>query len=121
MSKANSVSALPHFFRNSSYIPPSLIPTTPDDHLRSAIKTYKLYFNLNTTGELDGPALEQIVQPRCGVADIVNSTTSMNSGKKATSSGIHIHAVNHYSFFPQHRLLHLLHSTPSSRNPTLPR
>ncbi|XP_058192914.1 metalloendoproteinase 2-MMP [Rhododendron vialii] len=142
---ANSVSALPRFFRNSSSIPPSLIPTTPDgkwdafknltgchagqnvdglvnlknylhyfgyidknnnftdefdDNLRSAIKTYQLNFNLNTTGELDGQTLEQIVRPRCGVADIVNGTTSMNSGKKTTSSGIHIHAVNHYSFFP---------------------
>ncbi|KAG5533873.1 hypothetical protein RHGRI_027914 [Rhododendron griersonianum] len=35
MSKANSVSTLPHLFRNPSSIPPYLIPTTPDDHLRS--------------------------------------------------------------------------------------
>lgn len=69
-----------------------------DDNLKSAIETYQLNFNLNTTGQFDEATLNQIVLPRCGVADIVNGTSSMNSGKTTTTS--HIHAVKHYTFFP---------------------
>ncbi|KAL2546960.1 matrix metalloproteinase [Forsythia ovata] len=73
-----------------------------DDYLESAIKTYQLNFNLNPTGELDEQTLKHIVQPRCGNADIVNGTSTMNSGKqpRTYSSNSTIHTVAHYEFFP---------------------
>ncbi|KAL2481769.1 matrix metalloproteinase [Abeliophyllum distichum] len=73
-----------------------------DDYLESAIKTYQLNFNLNAIGELDEQTLKHIVQPRCGNADIVNGTSTMNSGKQpgTHSSNSTIHTVAHYEFFP---------------------
>ncbi|KVH97783.1 metalloendoproteinase 5-MMP-like [Cynara cardunculus var. scolymus] len=68
-----------------------------DDGLESAVKNYQLNFNLNTTGELDEPTVNQILKPRCGVADIINGSSTMNSGKAASMVG---HTVAHYSFFP---------------------
>ncbi|KAJ9563936.1 hypothetical protein OSB04_009096 [Centaurea solstitialis] len=68
-----------------------------DDRLESAVKTYQLNFNLNATGELDEPTVNQILKPRCGVADIINGSSTMNSGKAASMIG---HTVAHYSFFP---------------------
>lgn len=68
-----------------------------DNSLESALKTYQRNFNLNTTGELDENTVNLIQRPRCGVADIVNGTSTMNSGKSNTSS---LHVVAHYSYFP---------------------
>ncbi|XP_060215745.1 metalloendoproteinase 5-MMP [Lycium barbarum] len=65
-----------------------------DDVLFSALKTYQLNFNLNTTGEFDMLTLQHMMKPRCGNPDIVNGTTSMNSGKSLT-----INTVAHFSFF----------------------
>ncbi|KAK1425836.1 hypothetical protein QVD17_21197 [Tagetes erecta] len=70
-----------------------------DTTLESAVKTYQQNFNLNATGELDESTMNQILKPRCGVADIVNGATTMNSGKPSPSSTIH-NTVAHYSFFP---------------------
>ncbi|KAI7757283.1 hypothetical protein M8C21_019194, partial [Ambrosia artemisiifolia] len=67
-----------------------------DDALESAVKNYQKNFNLNTTGELDESTLTQILKPRCGVPDIVNGSTTMNSGKASSFQ----HSVAHYSFFP---------------------
>lgn len=71
-----------------------------DNSLQAALKTYQLNFNLNSTGELDANTLKQILRPRCGVPDIVNGTSSMNSGKPPASSPVHLGVVAHYSFFP---------------------
>ncbi|KAL8106280.1 hypothetical protein AgCh_029899 [Apium graveolens] len=68
-----------------------------DESLESALKTYQRNFNLNSTGELDETTLTLIQRPRCGVADIVNGTSTMNPGKSKPSS---LHAVAHYSYFP---------------------
>ncbi|KAK2994372.1 hypothetical protein RJ640_029487 [Escallonia rubra] len=68
-----------------------------DDALEAALKTYQTNFNLNATGELDEPTLKQLVRPRCGVADVVNGSSTMNSGKAAS---VHLHTVSHYTFFP---------------------
>ncbi|WCJ20895.1 matrix metalloproteinase [Euphorbia peplus] len=70
-----------------------------DDQLEAAIKTYQLNFHLNSTGSLDPKTVSQMMVPRCGVADIINGTTRMESGKshKSTSK---FHTVSHYSFFP---------------------
>ncbi|KAK4479738.1 hypothetical protein RD792_015270 [Penstemon davidsonii] len=70
-----------------------------DVSLEDAVKIYQLNFNLNTTGALDEPTLKHIVQPRCGNADIVNGTSTMHSGGMF-SANTTIHAVAHYSFFP---------------------
>ena len=70
-----------------------------DDALKSAVETYQKNFNLNVTGNLDNNTVQQIIKPRCGVADIVNGTSAMNSGKlTATSSFQSI--VSRYAFFP---------------------
>lgn len=53
---------------------------------------------MNSTGELDEKTLNLIQRPRCGVADIVNGTSTMNSGKSSKSSPLHV--VAHYSYFP---------------------
>ncbi|KAL5725299.1 neutrophil collagenase [Ranunculus cassubicifolius] len=73
-----------------------------DDFLESAIKTYQLNYNLNSTGILDAATLRKMSMPRCGVPDVVNGTTTMRSGKKRqnhTGSST-FHTVSHYSFFP---------------------
>ncbi|XP_052171997.1 metalloendoproteinase 2-MMP-like [Diospyros lotus] len=99
--RADGLAKLKHYFQYFGYINTSWANFTDDfdDALESAIRTYQLNYNLNVTGELDEPTLKQIVRPRCGVADIINGTSSMKSGKATTSNG-HIHSVAHYAFFP---------------------
>ncbi|KAH7554679.1 hypothetical protein JRO89_XS12G0256600 [Xanthoceras sorbifolium] len=45
-----------------------------DDLLESAVKTYQLNFHVKPSGVLDRKTLSKMAMPRCGVADIVNST-----------------------------------------------
>ncbi|KAH6763186.1 Matrixin family protein [Perilla frutescens var. hirtella] len=71
-----------------------------DDRLEAAVKTYQLNFNLKSTGELDSPTLSHIVLPRCGNSDVVNGTSTMNSGKPNGGGNSTFHTVAHYSFFP---------------------
>nr|KYP37190.1 Metalloendoproteinase 1 [Cajanus cajan] len=76
---------LKSYFQRFGYIPhapPSNFSDDFDDALESAIKTYQKNFNLNVTGVLDDATLRQIVLPRCGVADIINGTTTMNAGRE---------------------------------------
>ncbi|XP_065860956.1 metalloendoproteinase 2-MMP-like [Euphorbia lathyris] len=98
--KQDGLSKLKQYFNHFGYIPSSLSNFTDDfdDVLETALKTYQRNFNLNVTGELDQQTLDQLVRPRCGNADIVNGTTTMNSGKWTTSP--HFHSVGHYTFFP---------------------
>ncbi|GAV74806.1 Peptidase_M10 domain-containing protein/PG_binding_1 domain-containing protein [Cephalotus follicularis] len=70
-----------------------------DDVLESAVKTYQLNYHLKLTGTLDANTVSRMTMPRCGVADIVNGTTWMNSGKKRHQHSSY-HTVSHYSFFP---------------------
>ncbi|XP_057443616.1 metalloendoproteinase 2-MMP-like [Lotus japonicus] len=94
----DGLSNLKNYFHRFGYIPeapPSNFTDDFDDALESAVRAYQKNFNLNITGELDNATLTQIVRPRCGVADIINGTTSMNSGKSNSS----LHTVAHYSFF----------------------
>ncbi|KAM1009508.1 hypothetical protein FF1_044933 [Malus domestica] len=74
-----------------------------DDILESAIKTYQVNYHLKATGTLDAKTVSKMIMPRCGVADIINGTTSMRSGKKRHPHhhGGHgsPHTVAHYSFF----------------------
>ncbi|KAL5974256.1 hypothetical protein ACLOJK_030920 [Asimina triloba] len=77
------------------------IPTSPpsanfsddfDDALHDALLTYQRNFNLNATGVLDASTVDVMVRPRCGVADVVNGSSTMNS---AGDSGRKL-----YTFFP---------------------
>lgn len=70
-----------------------------DELLESAIKAYQLNFNLKSTGVLDANTVAKMRTPRCGVADIVNGTTWMRSGKKDSNHDHHFHTVAHYAFF----------------------
>ncbi|KAI3853530.1 hypothetical protein MKX03_017261 [Papaver bracteatum] len=79
-----------------------------DDMLESAIKTYQLNYNLETSGILDTATVKQMMMPRCSVPDIgKNGATSMKSGMKHHhhhhEHGKHngsLHTVLHYSFLP---------------------
>lgn len=110
--KKPGLAKLKQYFQNFGYLNKSDFTDDFDNALESALKTYQLNFNLNSTGQLDDITLKQILQPRCGVADIVNGTTTMNSGKPQANSPapspgkshvttkIHLGVVAHYSFFP---------------------
>ncbi|KAF4391659.1 hypothetical protein F8388_005424 [Cannabis sativa] len=103
--KTQGLSKLKNYFQNFGYIPKSPFNFTDDfdDELESAIKTYQKNFNLNVTGQLDQNTIQHLILPRCGNADIVNGTTTMNSGKPSSSSAsnsTNFHTVGHYSFFP---------------------
>ncbi|XWS34878.1 hypothetical protein CRYUN_Cryun21dG0075000 [Craigia yunnanensis] len=101
--KRDGLSKLKQYFNNFGYIPnsPSNFSDEFDDELGKALKTYQQNFNLNVTGQLDDQTLQQMVLPRCGNADIVNGTSSMNSGKSSSfhTTG-HLHTMAHYTFFP---------------------
>ncbi|KAK4858067.1 hypothetical protein QYF36_010475 [Acer negundo] len=68
-----------------------------DDILESAVKTYQLNFNLNTTGTLDPQTVSTMMMPRCGVPDIINGTTRMRSGYIFNQNN-YFHVK--YAFFP---------------------
>ncbi|KAH9739788.1 matrix metalloproteinase-2 [Citrus sinensis] len=61
--------------------------------LESTIKTCQLNFNLKSTGFLGANTAAKMRTPRCGVADIVNGTTRMRSGKKKQQQNNHFHTV----------------------------
>ncbi|KAG8637951.1 metalloendoproteinase 3-MMP [Manihot esculenta] len=72
-----------------------------DELLESALKTYQLNYHLNVTGSLDSQTVSKMIMPRCGVPDIVNGTTRMDSSKKNHHHRSTIfHTVSHYTFFP---------------------
>ncbi|KAF6159858.1 hypothetical protein GIB67_032942 [Kingdonia uniflora] len=99
--QVNGLSKLKRYLNRFGYIPDSVSNYTDefDDSLESALKKYQLNFNINETGTLDDSTLDQIQRPRCGVADIINGSTTMNSGRKSKSRG-NINSVEHYTFFP---------------------
>ncbi|XP_043704101.1 metalloendoproteinase 5-MMP-like [Telopea speciosissima] len=92
---------LKQYLHQFGYIPSSSSSSSNftdnfDETLESALKLYQKNFNLNATGKLDNTTVQMIARPRCGDADIINGTTSMNSGKPAHTT---LHTVSHYSFF----------------------
>ncbi|KAJ6410489.1 hypothetical protein OIU84_007269 [Salix udensis] len=99
--KYDGLAKLKQYFQYFGYIPYSLSNFTDefDENLESALQTYQQNFNLNITGQLDDQTVNHILRPRCGNPDIINGSTSMNSGKTNTSTSHHIHTVSHYSFF----------------------
>ncbi|XP_031493043.1 metalloendoproteinase 3-MMP-like [Nymphaea colorata] len=69
-----------------------------NEDLEAALRTYQLNFNLNASGVLDEPTVQKLIQPRCGVSDIVNGTNLMKSGRHRHIPGVG-HFVMHYAFF----------------------
>ncbi|KAF3796516.1 Matrix metalloproteinase-27 [Nymphaea thermarum] len=46
-----------------------------DEDLEAAVKKYQAFFSLNATGILDTATVHQLIQPRCGVPDIIKETS----------------------------------------------
>lgn len=97
---SDGLSNLKKYFRRFGYLNASEADSSDvfDSRLESAVKAYQLNFNLDPTGELDAPTLRHIVLPRCGCPDFVGGVSSMNAD--AVGGAASIHAVAHYSFFP---------------------
>ncbi|KAI6675407.1 hypothetical protein NL676_003313 [Syzygium grande] len=70
-----------------------------DDALESAVKTYQFNYHLNVRGNLDSQMVSKMMMP-CGVANIINGTTRMGSGKKGRNlRGLgSFHPVSRYTF-----------------------
>ncbi|XP_059670233.1 metalloendoproteinase 3-MMP-like [Cornus florida] len=64
-----------------------------DDILESAVRSYQSYYHLKVTGSLDSETVQQMILPRCGVADVVNNATNMKHPRL-------FNMVAQYSFFP---------------------
>ncbi|CAA2986173.1 metalloendoproteinase 3-MMP-like [Olea europaea var. sylvestris] len=60
-----------------------------DDELESAIKTYQLNHNLDTTGIMDSSTLSKMMMPRCGVPDIINGTNTMYRGTNPFNASLY--------------------------------
>ncbi|CAL0311930.1 unnamed protein product [Lupinus luteus] len=105
----DGLSKLKTYFNQFGYIPnapsSSIFTDDFDDAFEAAVRNYQKNFNLNVTGILDNATLSQVVKPRCGVADIINGTTSMNSGKTnstaSSNNTLKFHTVSHYTFFSE--------------------
>ncbi|OAY79224.1 Metalloendoproteinase 2-MMP [Ananas comosus] len=70
---------LSHFGYLPSPPPFSNFSDSFDEELDAAIRTYQRNFGLNVTGTLDPSTVDQMITPRCGVADVINGTSTMNS------------------------------------------
>ncbi|KAL5200538.1 hypothetical protein ABZP36_021741 [Zizania latifolia] len=66
-----------------------------DADMELAIKTYQSNFGLGVTGELDVATVTQMMAPRCGVADVVNGTSTMGN-----SSAVGLRGRGLFSYFP---------------------
>ncbi|KAL5199644.1 hypothetical protein ABZP36_020847 [Zizania latifolia] len=65
-----------------------------DADMELAIKTYQSNFGLRVTGELDVATVTQMMAPRCGVADVVNGTSTMGN-----SSAVGLRGRGLFSYF----------------------
>ncbi|KAK1605333.1 hypothetical protein QYE76_029006 [Lolium multiflorum] len=83
---------LKDYLGHFGYLPPQPFNDTFDADMERAIKTYQENFGLEVTGQLDPATLAKMMAPRCGVADVINGTSTM---AKSTVRG-----RNLYSYFP---------------------
>ena len=105
--KVEGVRELKHYLEHYGYLNynQSAHPTIHandddfDDLLENAVKTYQLNYHLNPTGSLDSKTVNMMTKSRCGVADFINGTTRMRSGKRETRHSSNLHTVAHYAFF----------------------
>jgi hypothetical protein len=70
-----------------------------DADLEEAIKVYQRNFGLDVTGVMDASTVAQMMAPRCGVADIINGTSTMGGAASGASSS-HVHGRNLFTYFP---------------------
>lgn len=70
-----------------------------DADLEEAIKVYQRNFGLGITGVMDASTVAQMMAPRCGVADIINGTSTMGGGS-ASASAAHARGRNLFTYFP---------------------
>ncbi|KAM0927216.1 hypothetical protein ACQ4PT_003284 [Festuca glaucescens] len=102
----DGLARLKGYLSHFGYLPsaPSTSPFTDafDADLEAAIATYQRNFGLDATGALDPSTVTQMVAPRCGVADVINGTSTMdrNRNSSASSSGSHAHGRHLYTYFP---------------------
>ncbi|CAN6178615.1 unnamed protein product [Urochloa humidicola] len=86
------VAKLKDYLSHFGYLPESSGFTDIfDADLEEAIKVYQRNFGLDITGAMDAPTVTQMMAPRCGVADVINGTSTMAG---------HAHGRNLYSYFP---------------------
>uniref|UniRef100_A0ACD6ANS8 Uncharacterized protein n=1 Tax=Avena sativa TaxID=4498 RepID=A0ACD6ANS8_AVESA len=71
--------------------PPTKFNDVFDADMETAIRTYQQNFGLEVTGQLDASTLAKMMAPRCGVADVINGTSTM---------GKMVRGRNLYSYFP---------------------
>ena len=83
---------LKDYLSRFGYLPTANFTDAFDEALEEALKTYQQNFGLNATGSLDDSTVSQLIIPRCGVADIINGTSSMRSAK--------LPGRNLYAYFP---------------------
>ncbi|CAI9760878.1 unnamed protein product [Fraxinus pennsylvanica] len=89
--KVKGLAKLKNCFQRFGYISSSSSPNFIGDFdkiLESAAKMYQINFNLNSTDELDVQTLKHSVLPRSGNPDVINGTSTMNSGKPKSDSMI---------------------------------
>lgn len=71
-----------------------------DASLEAAIKAYQMNYQLTPSGVLDKETVQQMMMPRCGYPDTVNSTVQTASGMTKKNRSGSLHSVSHFSFFP---------------------
>jgi hypothetical protein len=95
----DGLARLKGYLSHFGYLPsaPSSSPFTDafDADLEAAIATYQRNFGLDATGALDPSTVTQMVAPRCGVADVINGTSTMDRNSSSSAHGRHL-----YTYFP---------------------
>lgn len=97
----SGLAGLKQYMNRFGYLNPANNANFSDDFdgsFQSALKTYQKNFNLNASGVLDFATVQQMVRPRCGVADVINGSSSMNSGSGSGKERSNERKL--YSFFP---------------------
>ncbi|KAJ7224949.1 hypothetical protein O6H91_Y464300 [Diphasiastrum complanatum] len=96
---SDAIAHLKLYFAQFGYLdlPEGMIASADfDDAVEAAIRLYQQWFGLPITGILDLPTLYQLIQPRCGRADVLESFFDINDRKKTQITT----GIKHYSFFP---------------------
>ncbi|KAJ3694909.1 hypothetical protein LUZ60_000286 [Juncus effusus] len=74
----HGLSDLKKYLNNFGYLPPPLNTSNYtdsfDSDFQSALLSYQHNLGLNNTGYLDPNTIEQMMLPRCGVADVINAS-----------------------------------------------
>ncbi|KAL8055545.1 hypothetical protein ABFX02_04G063300 [Erythranthe guttata] len=100
---AKGLSHLKNYLSNLGYMnidsiiskpPPEQNNDSFDENLELAVRAYQSFFKLKVTGVLDAPTVNQMMQPRCGVAD---NFSVLNRTHLMTESPV---IAKHYTFFP---------------------